>query len=196
MTRLWIEKRLREIGKKKIELGRAIGLPPSRISDIIHGNRRIHSHEIPQLSIFLELDMGMILNFIHLENNEEGAIEHTPTEQIVVAGSLKLLNCYYSLWSRREHYTITLPIQASFTGIPKFALEESRSPNLPKKLHICVKEADLQSPPKPGLIKITDSTNRDRHSAPKEFLNAVTPHKGDQKNSTAVVFIIGKYQQF
>ncbi len=195
MTRRWIENRLREIGKRKIELGKALGLSPPRISDLIGGTRRIQSRELPQLSIFLNLDMGTILNHIHQEYNNEEAEKHTRTEQIIVVGNLKASESQYDLWPGCDHYTITLPIQASFTSISKFALEERRPLGRPKKLYICVKEADLRSPPKPGFVRITDTANKRNSTKPKILEKGDISWNREDRTPITIAFIIGNYQQ-
>lgn len=195
MTRLWIETRLKEVKKKKIDLGKALGLPPSRISDIIGGNRRIHSHEIPLLSVFLDLNMGTILNYIHRENNTEELEDKSQTEQIAVVGTLKASRSCYALWPARDHYTVTLPIQASYTGVPKFALEENGPVCLTKKIHICVKEVDFETPLKSGLVRIMDNYH-ECNQATSTVKEGTVSQKADIRTSAIIAFIIGRYQQF
>ena len=50
----WIKERLDEIGRRPIELARALGLPPARAYEMIKGIRRIQPDEIGRLSAFLD----------------------------------------------------------------------------------------------------------------------------------------------
>lgn len=200
MTRNWIENRLKEVNKRKSDLGKALSLPPPRITDIIRGNRRIQSHEIPQLSLFLEMDMGSVLNHINQENPSAAAYNETRTEQIAVVGTIKNSGDRYGLWPASKHYIITLPTQASFSGINKFALEELRDRHYTKKLHICVKESDLDMPVKPGLMKIVDHGLRHKSkarqiAAPEKLANENGADLPTHSECGTVAVVIGRYQQ-
>jgi Peptidase S24-like len=50
----WIKERLDEIGRRPIELARALGLPPARAYEMIKGIRRVQPDEIGRLSAFLD----------------------------------------------------------------------------------------------------------------------------------------------
>jgi hypothetical protein len=50
----WIKDRLDEIGRRPIELARALGLPPARAYEMIKGIRRVQPDEIGRLSAFLD----------------------------------------------------------------------------------------------------------------------------------------------
>ena len=50
----WIKERLDEIGRRPIELARALGLPPARAYEMIKGIRRIQPDEIGRVSAFLD----------------------------------------------------------------------------------------------------------------------------------------------
>jgi phage repressor protein C with HTH and peptisase S24 domain len=50
----WIKERLDEIGRRPIELSRALGLPPARAYEMIKGVRRIQPDEIGRLAAFLD----------------------------------------------------------------------------------------------------------------------------------------------
>jgi len=145
MTRLWIEKRLIELRKKKIELAAALGVPPSRISDVIQGKRRVQSHEISALSQFLDLNTNTIIELLSEEKYSPKDTLIDKTEQIKVIGRFQEGNVGYAVWPVNMQYTITLPMQASYTGTPKFALEETSSPHAPLTLHICISSSDLKA---------------------------------------------------
>lgn len=200
MTRQWIERRLKEVKKRKGALGRTLNLPPSRVSEIIRGARRIQSHEILSLAVFLEMDLESVLEHISKEK-QTGSTEKacSRTEQIVVIGTLNHSGNQYKLWPDSDCYTITLPKQARFPGICKFAFEEHEKSHHHKGLHICIQEKDLVSAKKSELKKLYDSrmderpalhrlradlkTTSDELAGPKTFLTIGT-----------VAITIGKYQ--
>jgi len=57
----WIEERLRELGKPKNGLARAIGQSEARVTGIIKGTRQIKARELPAISHYLELSVDDIL---------------------------------------------------------------------------------------------------------------------------------------
>ncbi len=50
----WIKERLDEIGRRPIELSRALDLPPARVYEMIKGVRRIQPNEIGRVAAFLD----------------------------------------------------------------------------------------------------------------------------------------------
>lgn len=61
MEQNWIADRLAELGKKKSELAQALGLPPTRISEILRGRRDVHVSELLPLARCLEMDPMTVL---------------------------------------------------------------------------------------------------------------------------------------
>jgi hypothetical protein len=61
MEQIWIAERLAEIGRKKSELAQALGLPPTRISEILRGRRDLHVTEVLPLARFLDMDPMTVL---------------------------------------------------------------------------------------------------------------------------------------
>lgn len=61
MEQSWIADRLAELGKKKLELAQALGLPPTRVSEILRGRRDIHISELLPLARCLEMDPMTVL---------------------------------------------------------------------------------------------------------------------------------------
>lgn len=61
MEQTWIADRLAELGKKKLELAQALGLPPTRVSEILRGRRDIHVSELLPLARCLEMDPMTVL---------------------------------------------------------------------------------------------------------------------------------------
>ena len=60
----WIKERLDEIGRRPIELARALGLPPARAYEMITGKRRVQPHEIARMSAFLDWPESHIVALI------------------------------------------------------------------------------------------------------------------------------------
>ena len=61
MERQWINHRLIEVGKSKAQLASALGLAPSRITEILNSKREIKVTEIPLLADFLELSVSEVM---------------------------------------------------------------------------------------------------------------------------------------
>jgi hypothetical protein len=57
----WIEARLRELGKPKNGLAKAIGQGEARVTGIINGSRQIKSRELPAISHYLEMPLTEIM---------------------------------------------------------------------------------------------------------------------------------------
>lgn len=201
MTRLWIEDRLKEVKKRKSDLSKTLDLPPSRVSEIIRGTRRIQSNEIHSLALFLEMDLGSILGLINRET-ENGPTEKIDprTEQIVVIGALHRSGNQYDLWPGRDHYTITLPKHTRFPGICKFAFEERLAHSPCKGLHICIQEKDLATAKITGLKRLYDSRVSEKSPSqktptdPSKTSKEMTTHDAPLNEGT-VAITIGNYQQ-
>ena len=59
--RKWIDSRLKELGKSKTDAGKALGIPPPRIFEIINGTREVKTTEIINLSNFLQWPVSLFL---------------------------------------------------------------------------------------------------------------------------------------
>ncbi len=57
----WLTERLREIGRKPIELARHLGLPPARVYEMQRGQRRLKTSEIPATAAFLGWPVDLLL---------------------------------------------------------------------------------------------------------------------------------------
>lgn len=69
LSKHWIEERLIEIGRRKSDLADALQINRSRISELVHGRRRISVHELPTISRFLELP---VTELVRLETGDPG----------------------------------------------------------------------------------------------------------------------------
>lgn len=56
----WLEKRLKEVGKRKSQLAAALGVEPSRITEINNGGRRIQPREWKPMARFLEWELDQL----------------------------------------------------------------------------------------------------------------------------------------
>lgn len=61
----WIEARLKAVGAKKIDLAAAISVPPTRITEIIAGNRKVKSNEVGPLARVLKMSDADFLTHMH-----------------------------------------------------------------------------------------------------------------------------------
>lgn len=57
----WIRTRLKDIGRSNKELACVLDIPAPRISDLIHGRRRLQAHEVLPLSLFLGIPPMTVL---------------------------------------------------------------------------------------------------------------------------------------
>ena len=144
MTRLWTEEKLNRINKKKGDLASALGITPSRISDIIKGSRRVQMGEITSLSEFLEMDVSTTLFLLNAENSPADLTRYGKTESITVIGKLNKSEPRYILWPQEQQYLITLPKQSIYARTPKFAVEELKQPSSRVTLHICISHKDIK----------------------------------------------------
>ena len=90
MRRDWIEDCLKHLGKTKSEFGRALGLPPPRITEIIQGTRQIQSGEILPAARFLHLPVAVVLERAQTEPDNKPRLEHVPgLDPIYIKGEVR-----------------------------------------------------------------------------------------------------------
>jgi len=181
MSQLWIEEKLKGLKKKKSDLGAALGLPPSRITDILKGTRQIQSHEVTPLSQFLKMDVNTILHNLDKERLTNTRQSPLRTETIPVIGALEQLGKHYTIWPEGQIYTVTFPRHPRYTRLKKFAIEDVSLKKKSLSIYICV------SKPK-----------KDRLSGePSEFLFARHPDSLSQNPglSPVAALIVAEYRQ-
>ncbi len=61
LKRVWISDRIRELGKKKKDLAEALGLPHTRISDIVNGTRALKVTEVKPFADFMNMSFDDVL---------------------------------------------------------------------------------------------------------------------------------------
>ena len=60
--RSWVSERIRELGKKKKDLAEVLGLPHTRISDIISGNRALKVTEVQPFADFMNMSIDEVIS--------------------------------------------------------------------------------------------------------------------------------------
>ena len=68
--RIWISRRIAEMGKKKKDLAEVLGLPHTRISDIINGNRSLKITEISPFADFMDMSYSEVLSKFSMKEGE------------------------------------------------------------------------------------------------------------------------------
>lgn len=61
MSKHWIEQKLIEIGRRKSDLAEALQINRSRVSELLHGRRRLSIQELPAISRFLEIPVAEVV---------------------------------------------------------------------------------------------------------------------------------------
>ncbi len=178
MRRDWIEVRLKKLKRRKSDLGEALSLPPSRVSEMINGRRRIQTHEISGLADFLKFSREEIIQLIENDNHDTNLERGKPTETIMVSGSACQKNSTYSFWPETNRYIISLPISSKFSSLTKYAFVENTTSQAPLRIYICV--SDMNS----------DQTG-------EEFeLEGFVPKNIFQCNDNKDMHQIGEYREF
>lgn len=167
MKRIWIAERLKELSQKKSQLGAALSLPPSRVSEILSGKRQIQSHEITLLAQFLAMDLSQVMRHLSTEGNLPVKGGSQMTETLFISGKYCQKNNTYQLWPEAQKYSVTLPKQASHQSDSKIGLE-----------HICEES---------GAVSLYICVNKDKKSAAK----ALFSNTGDLEE----LKIISEYHQ-
>lgn len=162
MENRWIEDRLNELGSKKIDLAERLGLAPSRITEIIRGERLVKVKEMPVLAHFL--NMRPVEVFEHLSGTARGVRmsgDHLPILGTVEAG------CWQKklMWDKEHPDTVSLPIPQKYKACRVFALSvkgDSMDLVYPDgSIVLCVSVCDIDREPSAGERVIVQRTNKD-----------------------------------
>ena len=73
LKRLWISDRIADQGKKKKDLAEALGLPHTRISDIINSKRSLKITEIKPFADFMNMSYSEVLSRFSLRQEDFNA---------------------------------------------------------------------------------------------------------------------------
>jgi hypothetical protein len=66
MPMTWMKERLTEVGKRPIDLARHLNIPPSRVYEMLKGERRIQPREIPLIATFLNMTSQQIVGHLNV----------------------------------------------------------------------------------------------------------------------------------
>ena len=70
--RLWISERIKELGKKKKDLAETLGLPHTRVSDIVGGTRALKLTEVHAFAEFMNMSYTEVLNRFSMKGTAKG----------------------------------------------------------------------------------------------------------------------------
>ncbi|MDG1996577.1 MAG: helix-turn-helix transcriptional regulator [Emcibacteraceae bacterium] len=73
LKRIWISDRIADQGKKKKDLSEALGLPHTRISDIINSKRSLKITEIKPFADFMNMSYSEVLSRFSLKQEDFNA---------------------------------------------------------------------------------------------------------------------------
>ena len=120
MKRLWISTRLDELKKSKSGLGKAMGLPPPRVTDLIDGKRDVHIEELGPMATYLGMDVETLLSV--LTRKQRKILFKQPLLEVrgrVRAGDWR--EAYE--WPPDDRYQVPMPIPARYKSNQVFGLE-------------------------------------------------------------------------
>ena len=92
MRRNWISDRIKFLGKKKKDLAEALGLPHTRISDIIAGTRALKVTEVKAFADFMEMAFEDVIK--RFSNAEE---DEWPSYDTLVSDEQNVIDAYRGL---------------------------------------------------------------------------------------------------
>jgi hypothetical protein len=87
MRNKWLKDRIKQIGKTQMGLGKVLGLPRSRISEMITGERKISAAEVPTVASYLEWPVERVL--AHLSDRAALPLNLDPAPQRM--GSIRVI---------------------------------------------------------------------------------------------------------
>lgn len=122
---VWIEDRLTEIGGKKIDLAKAMGIAPSRVSDILNGTRAVAAFEARRMADYLRLPVAIVItNLLRATGalfSPESDIS-LPVRSVRVVGEVQGGIFKPALeWPPDEQYDLEAPVKG-YQGIRLFGL--------------------------------------------------------------------------
>ena len=156
----WIEKRLAELGKNKAGLGRALGAPRQRITEITAGRRRVAVEEIPALANYLEMATFDVLQALVGQSYDTQA----PYLGVSVVGAVQAGAWNENAqWEESFHYAVPVPPDPRYPNYSRYGLEvrgESMDLVYPEgSVVICVPIREIESEPDNGARVIVERRN-------------------------------------
>lgn len=147
--RKWLDRRLtdlKEKGKSKTGLAKALGVNKNRITEMIKGTRDIGGDEVRPLARYLEWPEQTILDFI-----EGGPLRKVRLGYIMVRGAVEAGAFGTAMeWEQADWRTAPVSADARFPEAKQFGLEV-RGPSMNKiypegSVVVCVKIIDFTEP--------------------------------------------------
>lgn len=132
MRNHWLAKRLDELapgGKSRTGLARALGIPPSRISEILNGSRKVKASEVRPIATYLEWPEATVLAYAVGATPMRPARRGSKNKGISlraasVVGAVQAGQWAEALeWPPSERYEVIVPGDPAFAGLPVTALE-------------------------------------------------------------------------
>lgn len=132
MRNEWLAKRLDELqpsGKSRSGLAAALGIPPSRISEIINGGRKVQAAEIKPLASYLEWPEATVLAYVvgatPLRPVRRGSkAKGISLRSVPVVGAVQAGQWAEALeWPPSDRYEVIVPGDPAFAGFPVTAVE-------------------------------------------------------------------------
>lgn len=160
----WIERRLEQLpGKSKSGLAKAVGLPPARVTDIIQGKRNVAVTEIPDMSLYLEMDVGQLLLAL---TGKQVSVAPYQVKEVAVRGAVQAGHWVEALeWHNDDWYSVPVPDDPRYPNIPRFGLEV-RGPSMNRiypegTVLICVHKLHMAHEPRPGQRVVVERRRPD-----------------------------------
>lgn len=126
MRNQWIKDRLKELGKRQIDLAAALGHTPPMVNKMVSGLRRVHTDDVPALASFLEWPVSKVLGLIAEPTALELNVHNTPVPVTAVrvlgeveAGVFKEALEYVP----EDQFEIFVPVDPRFAKLSRGALK-------------------------------------------------------------------------
>lgn len=132
----FIKKRLKEIGRDQISLAEYLGLPQSRISNMIQGTRGIHADEILPMAEFLEIDVLSFLNYL------SGRSDTIQTSNVENEQNI-LIECFEVIDFLLKRYKKNMTIRDKVLFAYELIKEEQSEKDTEKRKQNIIKLADF-----------------------------------------------------
>lgn len=113
MTTQWLDKRIKELGKTKAGLARAMGAVPAAINKIVTGDRKIQAEEVPIIAAYLEWPPEIVLGLISGKGNMPKVLSSTASglSKVRVIGAVQAGKFNPAVdWPYEQQYEISPPI--------------------------------------------------------------------------------------
>lgn len=210
----WLAKRLKVLGKKNRGLAKHLGIPDSRVTEIIKGDRAIQVNELAALADFLEWSNDELMHAMGARNRRR-----TPGVALMLKGNVQAGH-----WMREAHLPeedwkpVGLPVPAEYQNSEPFVLRvvgHSMDEVYPDgTLIVCVPTIHLNRELRAGERVVVERKNRNgevemtvkeyavdgtrkwlvARSTKPEFRGAVEMVKRGTESVEAVALVVASYK--